>query len=339
MVAEICDRSSEFERRVLILADQALVNEMKVLLNKERHIGEAILLVLQEIKVRRLYAGLGYGSLFEMLVKHYSMSETAAYQRINALKLIEAVPEAKAALLNNELNLSSMAKAQSFIGKVEAENKKAMNEEEKREVVNLIKGKTSKETETILAELNPLGVLPKDREKPLGCQKTLLQITVDEETLGLLKELKLLLSHQVPDGNYNELLKLISRKSLEQLRKKPAKPNDSIGNCSPDTKSASDHRSAKQCVKNGSEVVKRSRHISSKVRQQVFERAGGVCEFIGNNGQRCQSRYQLEVDHLEPYSQGGSNGLANLSLKCRVHNCYRTKETHGYWYQKDRIPH
>jgi len=65
----------------------------------------------------------------------------------------------------------------------------------------------------------------------------------------------------------------------------------------------------------------------------VFERSGRCCEFIGENGKRCQSKHQLEWDHVIPWSQGGGNDEKSLRVYCRTHNQYRTKETHGFWYR------
>ena len=71
-------------------------------------------------------------------------------------------------------------------------------------------------------------------------------------------------------------------------------------------------------------------------RRLVFKKAQGRCEFIGSDGKRCESHYQLEIDHKLAWSLGGSNDEANLSCLCKVHNTFRTKETHGFWW---RDPH
>ena len=70
----------------------------------------------------------------------------------------------------------------------------------------------------------------------------------------------------------------------------------------------------------------------------MFQRSGGCCEFIGENGKRCQSKHQLEWDHVIPWSQGGGSDEKSLRVYCRTHNQYRTKKTHGFWYRaKNRI--
>lgn len=91
-----------FEEKVQILDDQNLVKQVGYLFYREKRIGDAILLGIEEIKTRRIYAAMGYSSLFEMLVKYSHLSETASYQRVNALKLMGAVSEAQEALFNGD---------------------------------------------------------------------------------------------------------------------------------------------------------------------------------------------------------------------------------------------
>lgn len=318
-----------------------------------------------------------------MLVKFYKLSETIAYQRLAALRLIEVVPLAQEALLNNEVNSSTLAEVQSFINKTEKANESKMPNSEKENLVKEIKGKTLKETKELLGDKNPEFNLPPDREKLMTSKLTLLQIKVDAETMAVIAELKSLLSHQVPDGNLKDILKIMAETSLEQIKKrkgineKTSKNNKVEKTSKEDNTEATFVQKCKSNVKsqpfikteeltnkpilNSKEIkskspintvdttlnteeakspispkpcVKRSRYISRDVRRAVFKRAEGQCEHIhSGSGGRCQSRHQLEFDHVQAFSQGGSNEVDNLFLKCRSHNLFRTKETHGYWYQ------
>jgi len=85
-------------------------------------------------------------------------------------------------------------------------------------------------------------------------------------------------------------------------------------------------------------IPQETRFIPQETKRNVFQRSGGCCEFIGKNGKRCHSKYQLEWDHVIPWSQGGGNDEKSLRIYCRTHNQYCTKETHGFWYRaKNRI--
>lgn len=60
----------------------------------------------------------------------------------------------------------------------------------------------------------------------------------------------------------------------------------------------------------------RSRNISTKVRDEVWNRAKGKCE-------ECGSQINLEFDHIIPFSKGGSNTYRNIQLLCE--SCNRKK--------------
>ncbi|MGZ3771650.1 MAG: HNH endonuclease [Bdellovibrio sp.] len=211
---------SSFEEKVKTLNDQNLVEQVRQLFHREKRLGDAILLGLKEIKERRIYAAMGYSNLFEMLVKFYHLSETASYQRVNALKLIESIPEAQDALFNGEVSLSNAAMVQSFIQRSEKDFQTALSSKEKLELIESIKGKTHKEAQVALAKLNPIAVLPSNKEKPLSKNHCQLQIVVDQETMTLLKEIQELLSHAIPDGDYNSILKYMGTHMTEILRRK-----------------------------------------------------------------------------------------------------------------------
>ena len=64
------------------------------------------------------------------------------------------------------------------------------------------------------------------------------------------------------------------------------------------------------------EEKKRSRRISQKVKDQVWNRDGGKCV-------ECGSNENLEFDHIIPFSKGGANTYRNIQLLCE--KCNRTK--------------
>lgn len=59
-----------------------------------------------------------------------------------------------------------------------------------------------------------------------------------------------------------------------------------------------------------------SRYIPKAMKTEVRERARGRCE-------KCGKKYEpqlMEVDHITPYSIGGTSTLDNLQLLCRICN-------------------
>ncbi|HBK21325.1 MAG TPA: HNH endonuclease [Planktothrix sp. UBA10369] len=66
---------------------------------------------------------------------------------------------------------------------------------------------------------------------------------------------------------------------------------------------------------------KRSRYIPASIRVSVLTRDNYKCRFCG----RSSTQIQLEVDHIKPFSQGGSHEINNLQTLCI--DCNRGKGT------------
>ena len=72
-----------------------------------------------------------------------------------------------------------------------------------------------------------------------------------------------------------------------------------------------------------------SRYVPAAVRHEVWTRDGGQCAFVGSTGQRCTSRHQLELHHVDPFARGGPPTTANLTLRCRAHNRHEAEQDFG----------
>ncbi len=310
------------------LSDNQLTDHLRQLFNKEKQIGDSILLALKEIKSRRIYAFLGYSSLFEMLVRHFHLSETSSYQRLNALKLMESVPVAAKEIFNGDLSLTNAATLQSFIQRTEREQNKPLSINEKTELIQEVKNKTSKEAQQILAAINPAAVLPKQKEKIITQQVTQLQIVVDAKTLAQLKQVQSLLSHSIPDGDYNQILKYITKEMIVILQKRKG-----LNVKSEETENHKTDAAELSPLTEELGVKHKNRYIAASSKRIVYTRAQNRCQYVSDSGHRCRGQHQLEIDHIIPISHGGDNQINNLRLLCRSHNQYRTKDTHGYWYR------
>jgi 5-methylcytosine-specific restriction endonuclease McrA len=72
-------------------------------------------------------------------------------------------------------------------------------------------------------------------------------------------------------------------------------------------------------------------YISVHDRRWVMRRAQGQCEFVSEDGRRCQSRHKLQLDHIVPLCQGGRNERTNYRITCRSHNLYFAQMNLGSW--------
>lgn len=325
------NKTTEFELQLKQFTDDALVTKLEQLFIKEKKLGDAILLCLKEIKHRRIYNWLGFASMFEMLVTYFKLSESGAYQRLNALKVIEVVPAAQDFLITGAVSLGSLSEMQSFINKQEKLTGEKVSLGAKQEIVEEIKNKSVKETRELLLGKNPEVNLPPDKEKKITASLTLLQMKLDEENMKLIEELKNLLSHKIPDGNWNEVMKEILPAAIERIKKQKGLR---VGAVKQQAEIRADvaRQEKKLTPSMVSQYIKRSRHIPMAIRREVFRRANNQCQFVSAQGRRCECKSQLEVNHLIAFSKGGTHDLETLDLRCRSHNQYYCIETHGFIY-------
>ena len=61
------------------------------------------------------------------------------------------------------------------------------------------------------------------------------------------------------------------------------------------------------------------RKIPQRLRDLVLARDGHRCTYVGPDG-RCPAVTELEIDHICPHAQGGSDHIDNLRIFCRAHN-------------------
>ena len=81
----------------------------------------------------------------------------------------------------------------------------------------------------------------------------------------------------------------------------------------------------------------RTRHIPNALQDKVYARDKGRCTFIGKDGKRCNSRWNLQIDHITPYARGGANTLGNLRLLCVKHNRLEAEREYGTEFMKQYV--
>ncbi|WP_242355447.1 HNH endonuclease [Anaeromyxobacter sp. SG64] len=174
----------------------------------------------------------------------------------------------------------------------------------------------------------PPAAQPKRRAETLAVSEShwSLRVTLDRACKEDLETLRSLLSHKVPDGDLAAVLHEAIRCAIEKHGKRK-------GAVAPERKT----KRAKQA---GTTIASASKKTAAKppaarttipaiVRRAVWTRDGGRCAWVGPDGCRCNSRWKLELDHIQPAALGGPSTIENLRLACRAHNLLHAESTFG----------
>jgi hypothetical protein len=225
-----------------------IVEKAKVFVAKEREATGEVLKLLRVIEDRKIYAELGFPSLWEFSTKYLGYDEGQTYRRIAAMKLIKNNPQVEKKIESGKMSLTTAARVHTFIKKTKIA---------KEVVLRKIEGQSTREVERTLLELAPDQVRP-EQVRAVTKEHTEIRIVANNEHKGLLDKLRALRSHKNPGMGYGELIadmaKLAERHWDPALKRSAAK----------------------------SAPKSKSRAIPSAVRSEVWRRDGGKCTQCGS---------------------------------------------------------
>jgi hypothetical protein len=358
------------------LSDTQIIKRLDTLVRKERQTTLDVLCHIIEMDRRSLYLGRGYASLYEYCTRHLGYSESAASRRIKTARCIRGFPEVYGMLSKNELNLSTVSKLSGILNqenKKELLDEVCFQSARQvdiiiarfkplsllRESVRPVYIKKSPDTpapdKTTTADKNISEVGHESGRKftaDVGgrtfttCksnhqhqkmleQKFKLEFAVNPAFMEKLEETKALLSKKYPRGvSFEQLFEVIMDEYLE--KHSPKRRNSKRAK-----RKAIDNNTTKTSTgfnkTNMTGPDKQSRHIPAAIQDKVFARDKGRCAYISKDGVRCNSTWNLQIDHIKPYAKGGNHTIKNLRLLCAGHNQFEAERMYGKEFMNRRI--
>jgi hypothetical protein len=268
------------------LSDQQLHCDTKSLASEERRVQLELLHHLLELDRRKLFLSLGFGSLFDYVVKELKYSESSAYRRIQAMRLLRDLPQVEEKLAEGSLTLTAASQLQSLF------KKEDVTENVKLELVTKAENKSSRDVERQILQFQGATSQPQEKIKQVSAEIVELKLTIPTELKDKLDQLRLQFSHVNPEMSYVALLEHLCDKALPK-RESTATP-------APEVK-----------------TEPQGRHIPAVMKREVWKRDQGCCSYTDvSTGQRCGSKFQLQYDHIEPYALGGKTESKNLRILC-----------------------
>ena len=328
------------------MKDPELLAATQRLVREERAVATQVLRHLQEIEVRKLYADLKCGSLFEYAVRELGYSEGAAHRRIQAMRLLREIPEVAAKIESGALNLSNISQAQSFFREqTRAEPMRAFGAEQKKQILAQLEQKSAREGQRILLAIGGPTALPRERERIITPTHSEVSFILSDDLKSQLTEVRALLGPKGARFSLAELVAEMARLSCERLAEKRFGKRR-VREVAAVAKSTSDRRCDTAVTKStsnarlesaaavtlpsdargsvvaatstpaahdsdvGNAVRTRNRYVSTSVKHAIWQRAQGRCE-------HCGSQHQLNYDHIQPFALGGGSDAGNIKLLCQ----------------------
>jgi 5-methylcytosine-specific restriction endonuclease McrA len=178
-------------------------------------------------------------------------------------------------------------------------------------------------------------------------QKFKLEFSIEPGVMKKLEQARALLSKKYPSGLSIEMLfefmldeyleKHSPERKIQRREKRKAKEKSKQKKSSAVKKMKESGTKTATRKNNNSGAVKFSRHILQAVQDKVFMRDGGRCTFVGSNGVRCDSTWNLEIDHIKPFARGGGHSIDNLRLLCAKHNKLAAERIFGREFMNRRM--
>ena len=322
------------------------------LFNRRTNRDTAMMLAyLGEFDEQRLYRPEAYSSMHQFCVSELGMSEDAADKRIRVARITHEHPALFPAIADGRLHLSGVLLLAPVLTSANAENlvhatsRKSCQQiremlatwfpkpEPPAQVLlpaapaSMVAAAPAEPASKRVEELSgtadslaiPVETPPRPvsfaRFTPVAPGRYAIEGRVDQALVDKLRRSQELMSHGGKARELAELLELAADLLLAHAERKR------FGSTDKPRKSTSDGEGDR---------------ITNQVRREVYTRDGGQCTFTSESGRRCESRDNIEFDHIQPVARGGRSDAANVRLLCRAHNQLRAEQTYGAGFMAEK---
>ena len=275
------------------LSDRDLLAEVSRLASGQRDATVSLIAHLAELHARRLHQRAGFSSLYTYCIDVVGLSESEAYDRVKAAKLVRRYPAVLTLLAAGQINLTTV--------RVVGPHLTAGNHEE---LLIAACGKRKRELQELLAQRFPQADVPFSIVHSLSPGRYRVTFTANASTYEKLQLAQDLLRHVIPSGDPAQIFERALDVLLEALLKEKY--------------AATDRPRASRGQSDD------SRHIPAEIKRAVHLRDRGRCRYVGPDGHRCGERSFVEFHHVRPYAVGGPCTVDNIELRCRAHNVYES---------------
>jgi hypothetical protein len=297
------------------LSNIELEATLKTLALNERKLLHAILEHIKEVDTRRLYLERAYPSMYEYLVSELNYSGSAAMRRLEAARLLKVIPSMSEKIQDGSLNLSQIGELSKAIKEKEKSDGMQVSPLQKNELVKMISGKTTQETQRDLAQALDIQIKQHDRKRTQQDESVRLEVTISKELYDKLIKCRDLASHQIAkdsdSSSFAAVFEILANSYLKKwMPKESSEKAATAHNLSTKGKS----------LVGKNKVEKINKSLTQKTRVEILAR-DKCCQYRDpRTGKQCGSTYLNQTDHKISQWAGGNHAKVNLQTLCAGHN-------------------
>jgi hypothetical protein len=304
------------------------------LLGNERRVQVEFLIALAEFDLRELYLVLGYPTLWEYCMRELHLCKGSTFKRTHSVALIQRFPQVCQVLREGKLCMTTLVELEDVLT---AENFDAVivqaafkTKEEVQQLKAAMKAPAELQRDTVrrapkrtipapAAQKLPIAaptVAPTPtalvdeprpiRFEPVSADDWFMHARLCDRVMAKMRRARELASHAIPNGEWEAVLEAMADCFIEQHEKRRAAKTDKP------------RRKAKPSSN--------AHYVPAEVQRIVWERDDGRCTWVGADGHRCGSLWQVEFDHIDPH---GPSTPENVRLLCRRHNRLHAEHCYG----------
>jgi hypothetical protein len=283
------DSGSEKSSMLEKLKDSELHLNLKNLVTKERELLYEILLHIAEVDRRKLYLAMAYPSLWEYMLS-LGYSESSAYRRIQAARLLNRVPEIGIKIEEGSINLSQACELEKI------------DQKHLPKLIEKLEYKSKRETQIILAQELDLPIKHVETQKAQKDESIRIELTFSKEEWEQIKAAKDLLAHALKDQDTKTLINHLVTKELRKSQKSTSAAKVILNRDK--TCQFKDPRTHKQC---NSKHLLQVDHIQPKYAGGSDDQSNLRILCAHHNRYRCRKDFgQIRKSYPEP---AGKNNL------------------------------
>jgi 5-methylcytosine-specific restriction protein A len=297
------------------LSENQLLIQTKTAAQTEQLATFALLEYLCEVDQRRAFAAENYTSLFDYLVRGLGYSESQSAERVAAVRLMRQNEEARESIQAGQLTLTSAAQIRRFIQTERKIANQPVTPERANVLIQSCSGKSKREVEKILFAVAsvPTQIAMQERTRLVSPSALEIKVTLSSNAQAKLARARELI--------HTETMAEVFERALDALI---AEKENALGK----SQRAEISRASTPPEKEETAYAPKSqnpRYIPAQFKRIIYERSNGQCEYVNYQSIRCESRRNLEIDHVIPVAAGGKSEITNLQHLCRNHNQYRVR--------------